>query len=190
MDDDGLRWISHAILPHESDVRRWLHRYASARIEADDLIQECYARIARGTDPSMVRNARAYFFRVAKNLLIEIVRRQKLIRIEALAEIDASLVIDEQVPADQQVQDREELSFVMTMMERLPPTSREILYLRRVEGLSQRETASRLGISENVVEKRTGAGLRRLVELMRDAEEMYGFPPREIKARGATRISG
>jgi RNA polymerase sigma-70 factor (ECF subfamily) len=44
------------------------------------------------------------------------------------------------------------------MIDTLPPRCREVVRLRRIEGLSQRETAERLGLSENVVEKEIRRG--------------------------------
>jgi RNA polymerase sigma-70 factor (ECF subfamily) len=41
------RWLATHILPHESDVRGWLVRHVRtlSRADADDLIQEAYARL-------------------------------------------------------------------------------------------------------------------------------------------------
>ena len=172
MDREQIRWITREILPHEADVRRWLRRYPGAAQDADDIVQECYSRIARTVRPEDVRSGRAYFFRTVRNLLIEQVRREKLVRIEAMAEIDALFVVDESPGADRVVQDRQELSFIMTLMERLPARAREILLLRRVEGLSQRETAERLGVSENVVEKQSARALGKLLAMLREVADV------------------
>jgi RNA polymerase sigma factor (sigma-70 family) len=47
----------------------------------------------------------------------------------------------------------------------LPETTRAVIWLRRVEGLSQRETALRLGISEGALEGHMSRGLRSLSEV-------------------------
>lgn len=168
MDREQIRWISQEILPHEPDVRRWLRRHPGMAQDADDIIQECYSRIARTARPEEVRSGRAYFFRAVRNLLIERVRREKLVRIEAMAEIDALFVMDESPGADRVVQDRQELSLIMALMERLPARARDILLLRRVDGLSQRETAEQLGVSENVVEKQSARALTLLGTMLRE----------------------
>lgn len=179
MDREQIRWISREILPHEPDVRRWLSRRTGLAQDADDIVQECYSRIARSVRPDEVRSGRAYFFRAVRNLLIERVRREKLVRIEAMAEIDALFVVDESPGADRVVQDRQELSLVMALMERLPARARDILMLRRVEGLSQRETAERLGVSENVVEKQSARALGKLLAMLREGGAAIGEASRK-----------
>ncbi|HEY5239063.1 MAG TPA: sigma-70 family RNA polymerase sigma factor, partial [Rhizomicrobium sp.] len=46
---------------------------------------------------------------------------------------------------------RDELARLQVTLDRLPPRCREAILLRRIEGLSRREIAARMGISEYTV---------------------------------------
>ena len=50
--------------------------------------------------------------------------------------------------------------------DRLPDRCREVVWLRRVEELSQKEVAMRLGISEKTVEKHIAKGMRLLADAL------------------------
>src|SRR3546814_20809608 len=65
----------------------------------------------------------------------------------------------------------QELRRIGALIAALPAKCREAFVLRKVQGLSQREIAGRLRISENTVEKHVGTGLRLLMRsLARDAD--------------------
>jgi RNA polymerase sigma-70 factor (ECF subfamily) len=59
---------------------------------------------------------------------------------------------------ERQVIDRDELSRLAEMIARLPGKIRDVFTLRRVHGLSQREVAAKLGLSESTVEKHMARG--------------------------------
>ena len=57
------------------------------------------------------------------------------------------------------------------MLERLPPDYRDIILLRQIDGLSFRETSSRLGRSEDSIQKLWVRGLQALRVLMNQPME-------------------
>jgi RNA polymerase sigma-70 factor (ECF subfamily) len=166
-----IDWIAAEILPHEPAVRQWLRQLAHWRHEEDDLIQEAYCRLARLADTSAIASGRAYFFTVIRNLMVERIRRDRVVRIETVAEIDDLPVMDDGVPADRRVSAREQLKLVQKLIDTLPARCRGVFLLRRIEGLSQRQTAERLGVTENVVEKEVARGLRIIMAELAALEE-------------------
>ena len=159
MKDGMIQWITTEILPHEFGVRRWLAGNRSVAGQEDDLIQEAYCRIARGADPTQISSGRAYFFQVIRNLLIEQIRHHRVVRIDAMAELESLIVIDEMPDAERTVVGRQQLLHVQHLIESLPPRCREVFKARRIEGLSQLQTAVKLGLSENTVRKEVAQGL-------------------------------
>ena len=63
---------------------------------------------------------------------------------------------------------KEALRRLAGAFDRLPDRCREVVWLRRVEDLPQKEVAARLGISEKTVEKQVAKGVRLI------AEHFYG----------------
>jgi DNA-directed RNA polymerase specialized sigma24 family protein len=60
----------------------------------------------------------------------------------------------------------------------LPPKCREVVWLRRVEELSQKEVASRLNISEKTVESHIVKGTRMLADVLFGRTVRSGQPER------------
>jgi RNA polymerase sigma-70 factor (ECF subfamily) len=61
----------------------------------------------------------------------------------------------------------------MSAIGELPPRCREVVTLRKIEGLSQREVARKMGITEDTVERQVSNGIRLLRKLLyRDCPPM------------------
>jgi RNA polymerase sigma-70 factor (ECF subfamily) len=59
---------------------------------------------------------------------------------------------------------------VQDALDHLPPRSRDVVILRQIDGLSRREIAERLGISEQTVKWHLATGMSTLADLF------YGGP--------------
>lgn len=144
-------------------MRGWLR--ASLRIEnPDDVIQEAYARMYAHGRFDDIASGRAWFFTIARNIVLKQMRRDRVVRIEAVAEIDALGIVDYEPSAERAVSGRQELARVQRLIEALPERCRLVFLMRKVDGLPQREIAARLRISENVVEKEAARGLRLILQ--------------------------
>jgi len=161
--DRGTAWIAREIMPHEGAVRGWLLRHWRDAIDIDDVIQECYCRITELRSTAHIASGRAYFFRSAQSIAIDISRRQKTANITAVTENEWLDVVDEDPLQDRVLEARQDLERVNGLLSELSLTCRRVIELRRVEGLSQRETANRLGVTENVVENHIVRGLRKVL---------------------------
>jgi RNA polymerase sigma-70 factor (ECF subfamily) len=82
---------------------------------------------------------------------------------------------------------RQELRQVSALIEALPAKCREAFTLRKLQGLSQREVAGRMGISESTVEKHIGRALRTLMEAMKDSGNMTAGAS-EVQERPIVRV--
>lgn len=143
----------------------------SLRVEnEDDVIQDAYAQMfAHGRFEEVV-SGRAWFFSIARNIVLKQMRRDRIVRIDAVAEIDALGIVDYEPSAERAVSGRQELARVQRLIEALPERCRLIFQMRKIDGLPQREIAALLRVSENVVEKEAARGLRLILqELGREA---------------------
>ncbi|WP_336980465.1 sigma-70 family RNA polymerase sigma factor [Brevundimonas nasdae] len=159
-EQERVRWLGYEILPHEQDVRAWLRRSLVTSNDVDDVIQESYCRLANLKAVEQIESPRAYFFQTARSVVLEQMRRARIVRIDAVTEIDA-LRIEWDEPSPERIAGgRKELERVMKIVATLPERSRRIFEMRRVMGLSQKEIARQLGVSENVVENEAARGLK------------------------------
>ena len=161
---DRIAWIGAEIVPHEPDVRGWLRRSSLSVVDEDDVIQEAYARLAGGVSIENVREPRAYFFTVVRNVVLEHMRRARVTPITVVADFSDSIIVDDGPDPERIAVHKDELRRVITMIQSLPEKPRRVLWMRRVEGLSQKEIAAQLGLSELTVQVHIVRGLRNLAE--------------------------
>lgn len=164
--DERAIWLARNVLPHEASLRAWLTKRPVAGLEIDDIIQETYARLSTLASVEGIRDPRSYMFRTAHSVLVTFIRKSRVISIRAFAQFEEEALVDDEPGPEAIAIDRDELTRLGRAIAELPPRIREVFVLRRVEGLSQREVAERLGLSENTVEKHMGGGLRRLADFL------------------------
>jgi len=163
--DERALWLSRAVLPHEPALRAWLKRKRVIDLDIDDVVQEAYAKLAALDSVAGVRDPRTYVFQVAYSIVVSHVRRSRIVSIRAMEDVEDLGTVLPQVSPERQLEDRDELNRLAAAIAALPPKCRETLLLRRVEGLSQKETAKRLGVSEKAVEKNMARSLRALMDI-------------------------
>ena len=176
-----IEWVALHILPHEAYVRAWLMRAMRRSSDVDDVIQEAYCQIAELDTIGHIRNGRAYFLTAARSILLQRLRRERVVRIEAVTDIDTLRVVDEDPSPEQVTGARRELERVLGLIAMLPPVCRQVIELRRIHGFSQRETARRLGISESVVENNSIRGLRAILKALE--EDLSVGPIEDVSSR-------
>jgi RNA polymerase sigma factor (sigma-70 family) len=157
------RWIATHILPLEPSIRAWLRRIRPAGLEADDLIQEAYAKLASLPSVDHITQPRPYLFRIIKSLILANVRHAQVVAIESMAELGELNISMEEASPERILSARQQLEHLAQAIEGLPRGCREVFRLRKFEDLSQREIAMRLKISENTVEKQLARALRLLL---------------------------
>lgn len=176
-----IEWVALHILPHEAYVRAWLMRAMRRSSDVDDVIQEAYCQIAELDTIGHIRNGRAYFLTAARSILLQRLRRERVVRIEAVTDIDTLRVVDEDPSPEQVTGARRELERVLGLIAMLPPVCRQVIELRRIHGFSQRETARRLGVSESVVENNSIRGLRAILKALE--EDLGDRPIEDVSSR-------
>jgi RNA polymerase sigma factor (sigma-70 family) len=177
---DIIAWVGSHVLPHEAAVRAWLRRWTGRDQDIDDVIQEAYCRLAAMDDVTHVGNGRAYLFQTTRNIVLEQVRRSKIVRIDNVTDMSSLAVVDEAPSMDRVVSGVRELQRVERLIERLPAKCRQVFILRRIYGVSQREIGRMLGLTQATVEKQATRGLKFIVDglerddVMEDLEGEFG----------------
>ncbi len=171
-----MRWFADEVEPHEPALRAYLQAAAPAAVDVDDLLQESYLRLLRVRESGSVRNVKALLFVLARHAVCDAVRHKLANREIAGTEIDAFPVLDRSADVVDLVARRQEQSLLADAMRSLPQRCREVLLLRKIHGLSQKEIARRLGISENTVESLVSRGLQRCARYLRPRLEDRSAP--------------
>jgi RNA polymerase sigma factor (sigma-70 family) len=159
-------WFIREVLPLEADLMQFLRRSWQNKSDLDDLCQEVYTRTYEAALQNIPKPARPFVFTIARNLIVDRVRREHVVPIEAVADLDElGIALDAPGP-ERTIMARDELRLLQAAIDRLPPRCREVVILGRIEGLTGRQIAARLGIAETTVSDHLTAGLYALADTL------------------------
>ena len=159
-------WFCREVLPLERALMRFIRRNWRAAADVTDLRQDIYERVLGGARAGIPAHTRQYVFTVARNHLINQAKRGQVVSFELVADMTSLQTGFDRFGTERQLSARDELRRAQIGLDRLPPRCREVVWLRKVEGLSTLQTAERLGISVNTVERHITQGMRALVDHM------------------------
>ncbi len=161
------RWFSEEIHPHEPSLRAWLLARFPSRNDVDDLVQETYLRLCKARETGTIMHGKAYLFAAARNLALDRYRRDRVVSFETIADLGDSFVLEQQAHVGDTADRDFELETLKAALRALPERCREVLVLRKHQGLSHREIADRLGISVHTVNAQITLGMIKCREYFR-----------------------
>jgi len=129
---------------YAADVFRFALYLSGNRSDAEDITSETFVRAWASRDSIETETIKGYLFTITKNLFLKGIRR-----------VSRHKSIDETLPdclpnAYEQVQSRAEVEAVLAAMQKLPSIDRAALLMRTMDGLSYREIARVLQVSEGL----------------------------------------
>lgn len=155
-------WFKAEVLIHEDLLMRFLAHAWPHRADLADLRQEAYARVCEAAQRSPPRNPKAFLFSIARHVMSDRRRRERVVSIQAAGDTDFSNDLVEERTPERFVGAHQEMVRLAQTFDRLPARCREVIWMRRVLDLSQKEIALRLQIGEKAVEKQISRGNRLL----------------------------
>jgi RNA polymerase sigma-70 factor (ECF subfamily) len=167
---ERARWVEQQICPHEADLRRWLQRKLPCPTLVDDVIQDVYLRLTKTASVDHIESPKGYLWQTAHSVMSQRLRPGRSVAAEAVEDEVLALVPCPVPLPCEQVASRQSLELVFGLLDKLPATTRRVLMLRRVDGLSLKATAAAIGLSESAVEKHQLRGHRFLVEQVAELE--------------------
>ncbi|MFC5459342.1 RNA polymerase sigma factor [Massilia niabensis] len=166
MDTRVVDWLTINFLPHEAELRRMLRRVCTGPAEIDDVVQETCYRILALASLDGVRDPKPFVFRTAKNIVLDRIKRDAVVKIEAMANLEDLDIADTAPSPERVVFARSELAWVIGLVAKLPDRCKSVFRARRIHGLSQQETAETLGLTDGVVEHEMMKGMRLMSEMI------------------------
>lgn len=163
---ETARWFAAEVQPHEPALRAWLRAQFPELNDPDDIVQEAFARVLRARARGEIRSPRALLFTAARHVAIDLLRRRRVVAFEPLTEDPDWPVYDDGRGVAENAAHQQELEILTRAIQSLPARCRQVLTLRKIYGLPQREIAAQLGISEHTVEVQVANGMRRCADFL------------------------
>jgi len=162
---DRSIWLARHVLPHEPLLRAKLRAIPVYDLDVEDIIQETYTRMLSVASLETIRYPKQYALLTARAVIVDHMRQSRVVSIVSSDQFEFFEIAEPSASVEKRLEIRDEVQEVTDALAKLPRLCREILILRRVDGVSQKEVAKRLAISEKTVEKHMTTGARRLVKL-------------------------
>ncbi|HEY1615400.1 MAG TPA: sigma-70 family RNA polymerase sigma factor [Rhizomicrobium sp.] len=131
--------------------------------DAEDLLHSAWLRLQAYRAEHEVREPVAFLVQTAANLAVDGHRRTR--RISGTAIEDFGSVLEDNSPLQDEVfAARERLRRVQAGLEKLPPRTRQVFVMHKVQEMKLREIAAALGITQSAVEKHVAKAVLFLTE--------------------------
>lgn len=144
--------LSRLLTAERPSLVRWVARIVGEPA-AEDVTQSLWFRVQKVEDDPPIINKRSFLFRLAHNLAVDHARAEG--RHAALFEtdVDTRHVPSDEPTAETRLLDREKVRHLAVVIDRMPLRCRQVFVLIKLYDLSVTETATRLGISQDMVRK-------------------------------------
>lgn len=161
--------IEQLFLTETPRLTHYFRRRIGNREDVLDLVQETFARMVGARPSEQLRNPQAYLQRIARNLLVN--RSKRTETKLAARHVPFGEDVEISVPPDQSyaIEAEDLRRKYRQAVQALTPRTREVFLLHRVNALSYKEIAARLGISVSTVEYHLARALVHIDRALRDA---------------------
>jgi RNA polymerase sigma-70 factor (ECF subfamily) len=169
MTTDGK--LADIFVNYTSNIRRFISRIVSSD-DIDDIVQETYVRSYEADLKQKIKYPRSYMLKTAKNLALNHVAKwdnKYNDSLEDFAEPPVSLKTGE---LEDEFESKERFLLFCRATDQLSPSVKKCFILKKVYGLSQKEIAQYLHLSESTVEKHVAKGLFKSAQYMEQMKSL------------------
>ncbi len=143
-----LMWnLQRLFQNHARELHRFFRRRGHNAETAADLTQDTFVRVMSATPSGNEHNPRAYLHQVARNLSIDLYRRERIVEYVDMPDEEWRRVADTTPTPETIVYDRQRLLIIEKALLELPEQTRRAFELHRLDEKTIAEVASELGLS-------------------------------------------
>jgi len=167
VEDDVLNaWFVREVLPLERALTDYVRRNWRVAEDVPELRQDIYEQALIGARRELPSNTRAYVYTLARNHLINRAKRARIVSFEIVADLDSESFDLDMFETERALTARDELRHAKAGIDKLPPRCREVIRLRKLDGLSTQEAAAALGVSTETIRQQLKYGMKALIDHM------------------------
>ncbi len=128
--------------------------------DIDDIVQETFVKTYEAELKQEIRFEKTYMLRTAKHLALNYVSRASEKHNLSMEDCDESEFGASHLNLETQVESKERFLSFCKATDSLSPEVKRVFLLKKVYGMSQKDIAAYIGLSESTVEKHVAKGLQ------------------------------
>lgn len=144
-------------------IRNFIYSKSGDLKLSEDIVQDVFVKLWNKCTDVRFSTVKPYLYRIADNLLIDHFRHNKVV-LNHRMKLDASPSTNESPQFLMEEQEFKER--VENVINEMPEINRVVFLMNRIEKMTYREIAERLGLSQKAIEKRMAKALKIFRELM------------------------
>ena len=148
---------------HVEALRRFISRFVGKH-DVEDVVQEAFLRAYNAETGKPIEQPKSYLFRITKHVALNQLRQRSRKPTDYLEDFESPDVLVNEWTLEDEVMAQQKLGFHCAAVASLPPKCRKVYLLRKVYGMSYKEIASTLQISDSTVEAHISKGYARCDE--------------------------
>lgn len=161
MNIPGFEEIFHE---HYSPLCNYATKIVKAHDVAEEIVQDLFVQLLEKKSLEGVEYIDRFLIRSVKFKCIDFLRRQQNSKLVAFDHLIESNVADNTIDSEEELE-----ALFNYLVAKLPPKTREVFLLIRQSGLSYKDAANQLGISDKTVENQMSRALKKMRALLKDA---------------------
>jgi RNA polymerase sigma-70 factor, ECF subfamily len=127
--------------------------------DAEDLVQTLFIQLHNKNELHKINNIESYLLRSVKFKCIDFMRTRQL-------SSNIELIPDESCTEMQEITEADIEPLFFYYAAKLPPKTREVFLMSRVEKMTYKEIAEELNVSQKTVENQMGSALKKLKSIL------------------------
>ncbi len=161
--------FNQSVLPLKDKLYRLALSIVRNRTEAEDIVQDVFLKIWSKQDEwELIDNMEAYCYRSIKNLSFDRLESMAARSAEKYnAEMENMMFVDTKNPHSAFVE-KEQIDIIYRCIEKLSENQKMVFQLREIEGMSYKDIAKSLNMSEELVKVSLFRARRKIKELLEE----------------------
>ena len=145
--------VAEIVKHYSPALRTYFYNRLRSHNDVEDFLQELYCRTLAYKNPEKIRSIKKFVFTIALNLVRDNSRRCATRLRQSSIPIEPDMVIDETIEPERIIEHCHQLKQVNLELNKLHPKCKEAFWLNRIEGLSYKEVAFKMGVTVSMIEK-------------------------------------
>ena len=150
--------LSDTFINYAANIRKYVGKFVN-KDDIEDIVQETFVKSYEANLKQEIKYSRSYMFKTAKNLALNHNAKWDHKLKDSIEDFSESSVLSSSSSFENEFESKERFLLFCKATDRLSESVKKCFILKKVYGLTQKEIAQYLSLSESTIEKHIAKGL-------------------------------